>query len=72
MTDRFNVGLYNKKLLDGNEDVEPGVIDFLAMLTRDFVSDVICGASILLEEQRRMKGSLRVWHQEEVNIALLF
>jgi hypothetical protein len=69
MLDRFHVGLYDKNLLTGHEDIEPDVIDILTRMTQDFVSDVIYRVVVLSEARRRMRGSTKVRHQDEVSIA---
>ncbi|KAF9453378.1 hypothetical protein P691DRAFT_771543 [Macrolepiota fuliginosa MF-IS2] len=61
---RFHTGLYDKRLLNGNEDVDTRVIDALVIMTGDFVGDIIGRAVILSEERKKMKGSIKVWRQE--------
>ncbi|KXN80695.1 hypothetical protein AN958_08363 [Leucoagaricus sp. SymC.cos] len=69
--DRFHTGLYDKKLLNGREDIDSDVINMLARMTRDLVSDVIGRAIILQEEQKAMKSAIAVWHQDESDNVVL-
>ncbi|KAJ3563773.1 hypothetical protein NP233_g8724 [Leucocoprinus birnbaumii] len=61
---RFYIGLYDKKLLTGKEEIESKVVDLLENLTRDFVAEVICRAVILEEEKMRLQDSIKVWRQK--------
>lgn len=66
---RFHTGLYDKRLLDGKEDINTEVVDTLTMMTTDFISEVIGRIVVILEEQRKMKGSIKAWRQENCEVS---